>query len=267
MYTFCYICQSGKYEKMSILLTKSIRHLYKNSVDIVVGIPLPERTFSSILPSTKTFFQQHKVKIIYFTNNLNYKIANKLLLMQEAIKHIRTSTLIFLDSDMLAMDNRIDLQIKTNEIGLLLVGHNNPYAKNKEFWDKVTQDLRLPPITETTTSNNKTMYPYYNAGFIAVHKSNSSFIAEWLEILKWYLRRTQYYQQFNVQRSYSDQITLVLTLHKYNYYVKRIANGYNYNSVFLLKPDPPKLYFIHYHRHDYREVETLKNYTEMLNKN
>ena len=179
--TICFICQGGsKYEIMASLLAITTRY-YNPTIHIIVGIPTPFHIYQE--PEKKTYELLERLNINYlYTENYvshDYKVANKLGLLDKINKEVDTDYILFLDTDILCVGKFIPTtsMYKTDISGIFTEYADTPNKCNGIYWKWLHDKLEIPyviptkPIGYASFSKKAIWAPYLCAGYIFMKKN------------------------------------------------------------------------------------------------
>jgi lipopolysaccharide biosynthesis glycosyltransferase len=224
------------------------------------------------IPSFDTNHFFNKNKIFHIKENLNtefleYPIANKVLACEYVEKNFpEFDSILFVDTDTVFL-NPIEevLLSKKNKLYLRPVDNKGPGSIGIEdekdgFWQEVFQmfNLPLPSANITTTVREKTIRPYFNAGFIWAH-GLPGFYSQWkqdfIKIVDSGLRPFAYKSRDNTDFRCLDQVALAVTAQRFKENIEVLPQSYNYPIPFrpLMKdrknhPSFNELIHVHYHK-------------------
>ncbi len=254
-YCFVFICQQGELEMKSMLLATSLKENLRCDYELVVAIPYPESIWGKISESSEKLIQQLGIRKVFIENqiNLNYPIGNKVSCLGIEAD---ADKIIFLDSDILC--------VSPFDPGKHFVNSFNakpadlPTFKN---WKPVYKlfNLDLPTEHVISTTSKEEMYPYFNAGMIAID-NNKKFSFEWIECCKLIDESDEILNK----RPWLDQIGLPIVIKKLKWSYGVLDERFNFPAH--QKKMPKKLPFLcHYHFPSViNEDRRLLNFTDNL---
>lgn len=179
--TICYICQGGnKYEPMANILSITTR-FYNPDIKIVVGIPTPFDIYTEPNSNTYELLKKLNIQYVYTENYVShdYKIANKLGLLDKINNEIETDYILFLDTDIICV-GRLEptLEMYNSDISGVFTDYGDRPNKNdgiywKNLHDKLQIDYNIPkkPIGYSLFSKSTMWAPYLCAGYIFMKKN------------------------------------------------------------------------------------------------
>lgn len=236
-YSFVFICQQGELEIKSMLLAASLKENLKCDYELVAAIPQPESRWGKISATSEKLLKQLGVKKVFIENqiDLNYPIGNKISCLG-----IETDAdkIIFLDSDILCVN-------EFNPENFLINSFNAKPADLPTFknWKPVYNlfNLDLPTERFISTTSKEKMYPYFNAGMIAVD-NKKEFSEQWIECCK----KIDESKNILNKRPWLDQIGLPIVLKKLNWDYGVLDERFNFPAH--QKKMPEEIPFLcHYH--------------------
>lgn len=250
MINFVLICHKGELEYQALFLVWSIKQHLEGNYTIHVAIPKDD----SLAPCTQSIstFSELACKIYYFNNTYidkthnelpGDKCSNKIF----ALKALNTEgTVIFLDSDILALQNFDSSIFETfTSIGIKPVNR----IQNIQ-WEKLYSyfHLETPKSTVTTCIDKKNTYPYFNSGVIIIpqnlyHPIINAWEKIYLEISQKQLLEKNYFEVF-----FRDQVAFALAIQQQNIEYELLDEKYNFPIRGKKLPAKNLPYFIHYHR-------------------
>lgn len=236
-YCFVFICQQGELEIASMLLAASLKENLKCDYELVAAIPQPELRWGKISATSEKLIKQLGVRKVFIENkiNLNYPIGNKV-----SCFGIETDAdkIIFLDSDILCVSQFDPEKHFINSLNAKPADLAT-FRNWKPVYDLFDFDLPKERVISTTT--NEKMYPYFNAGMIAIDNIKE-FSQQWIECCK------KIDKSGNIlnNRPWLDQIALPIVLKKLNWDYGILDERFNFPAH--QKKMPEELPFLsHYH--------------------
>lgn len=263
------ICvEKGFLENQAKLFINSSNQFETNDSFKIIAFS-PRKQF---FPTTKTEQYFRDTGVIHVKNNLNidfldYPIANKVLACEYVEKHYpEFNSIIFVDTDTVFL-NPIDKTLLESRNKLLLrpVDNKGPGSlgaddENDLFWQEVYNlfNLKIPKTDLITTVRQKTIRPYFNAGFIWAN-GLSGFFTQWkkdfIKLVNSGLRPFGYQSRDNTDFRCLDQVALAVTAQRYKENIEILPKTYNYPIPFrpILKeqkhhPKLNELVHVHYHK-------------------
>jgi len=185
------ICTEPPIEKQSRLLVRSIRRFGGGlaSAPIVSYAPRPGQSLSA---ECRAEFRRLDVMLPRATLNrqwTDYPLANKPLAAANAESHVDADALLFLDSDMVLLDEPTECVLgSASEIALRPAFHRNIAVSGSgetesAFWKSLYLIAGCRPTRRVrTTCDYKVILEYYNSGMIAVRRERGLFAA-WRDAL------------------------------------------------------------------------------------
>lgn len=176
-----------------------------------------------------------------------YPISAKPLAMKRANELTEANHILFLDSDMLALD-RVDIH-KQNEQDLFLVPvFNARYwgtSDSYPVWEMLYEsaDIPLPDERIRSTVGGEEILPYWNAGMILARSGD--FAEEWLQLMKTLYPKIK---QSPAKEWYTDQVSLGIISNNYDFY--NLPEAYNYPLGSRQKCSGG-IKHLHYHKYSY----------------
>ncbi len=245
-YCFVFVCQQGELELKALLLAASLNRFLRVDHELVVAMPQPESLWGRPSAKTLALLRRWGARIVPISNPVgpDYPIGNKLPCLQ-----IETAAdkLVFLDSDMLCLrefkhQSCFESPFNAKPADLATFGFD------ADQWQRIYATLGLSPpqLAMTATVSGELMPPYFNAGFIAVHRDDAEKLgAAWIAAAL----TIDDNEEIKNKRPWLDQIALPVALAKLGLSCTCLDERYNYPAH--LKPltlDPDKLpFFCHYH--------------------
>ncbi len=254
-YCIVFICQRGELEIKSMLLATSLKENLRCDYELVAAIPQPESRWGKISVTSEELIKQLGVRKVFIENqiDLNYPIGNKVSCLG-----IETDAdkIIFLDSDILCVSNFDPEKYLTNSFNAKPA--DLPTFKN---WKPVYNlfNLKLPTERMISSTSNEKMYPYFNAGMIAID-NRKEFGQMWIDCCK----KIDKSEDILNKRPWLDQIGLPITLKKLNWDYGILDERFNFPAH--QKKMPKTLPFLcHYHFPQIiSEDERLLNFIDTL---
>lgn len=242
-FCFVFVCQQGELEIKSLLLAASLQRFARCDHELRAAIPQPESIWGKPSSATLELFERLGVGTCGIENPIGpeYPIGNKL-----ACLGIETDAdkIIFLDSDMLCMrefhsDRRFEeFHVNAKPADL------STWAADLQQWQRAyaTCGSEFPSYRVSSTVAGESMPPYFNAGFIAAHRS-SDLAKVWAECA----RSIDADASIPDKRPWLDQIALPVALNKLALKVDCLDERFNYPAHIkpIASDNPP--YFCHYH--------------------
>jgi hypothetical protein len=246
-YSFVFVVQEGPLEVKSMLLAASLKQQLRCSHELVAAIPVPQERWGLPAASTLAFLRSLGVRLEPITNGFHshYPIGNKISCLG-----VRTGAQvrIFLDSDMLLSEAFSGLGAP-GAGGLAapfgaVPADMDTFGASEALWALIYggQGL-LPPVERLrATVSGQTMFPYFNAGFIAVD-SRIDFATPWLRIC----REIEADPRITNKWPWLDQIALPVAVKFLG--IDYVALDERYNYPAHLKPVGAGAVpcFVHYH--------------------
>ena len=246
-YCFCFVSQSGDLEIQSLLLAASLSKNVQCSYEMIAAIPLE---YGELKETTYTIFRELNVKTINISNPIKktYKIGNKLSCLEKASKITRARYVIFLDTDIVCNRNFHEVKnIEKYDISARVVGEPcRKWWKNESKWKPLYDMFGLQlPKERILSETQELILPFFNAGFIAIHK-NSAFPAKWRElsqiIYENFYNEASERKKKKKKKHFTDQLSIPIAIRalELNYQ----CLDHKYNSAPFIKEGA---IFLHYH--------------------
>ena len=175
---------AGYLESMSKLLASSLREFGGKFRDVPIFSYQPRKKFK-ISPETIAFFEKNNVEYVDIELNqdfCDYSFANKLL--SSAHREINTNAeiLVFLDSDVLVVNEPKEFadfgnaDVILRPVDMKNIGAENSEDKNAVYWDSLYKLLNVENRRNvSTTVTNVKIWEYYNTGHIVTFANNNLF--------------------------------------------------------------------------------------------
>ena len=242
-YCFVFVCQQGELEIKSLLLAASLQRFVRCDHELRAAIPQPESIWGKPSFATLELFERLGAGTCGIENPIGpeYPIGNKLACLgieSDADK------IIFLDSDMLCMrefhgDRRFEeFHVNAKPADMAT------WAADPQQWQRAYASCGtgFPQHRVSSTVSGESMPPYFNAGFIAAHRS-SDLAKAWAECA----RSIDADASIPDKRPWLDQIALPVALSKLALKVDCLDERFNYPAHIkpIVSDNPP--YFCHYH--------------------
>lgn len=247
-YSIVFVCQQGELEIKSVLLATSLKRYLQADYECVAAIPEPAKRWGQVSPLTLTLLKQLGVRFAPITNRIadDYPIGNKVAALGiETTAPMR----IFLDSDILCLRefdlDRLLPAFIENPRAILSIKPADllSSAPDSTVWQQVYTSFSLPmPTWRVITSvSGDLIWPYFNAGVLAVH-SDLDFASSWEKTCQ-ILEATP---TVSHKRPWLDQLALSVVIAQLNLQPHCLDERFNYPAH--LKPLPASLPFLcHYH--------------------
>lgn len=233
--TFVVCTEQGLLEPMSVTLVRSLRRFGGVFKDAPV-LSYQPRPGYEIATETQRALEQ--LGVSHFTEPLNERYAhypqgNKPPVCAHAERIATTEFLVFLDSDMVVLNEPNALLLPDNQsIGLrpadmVGVATNGPPDRNYAYWQKLYRLLNVDESsvpTVRTTVDQQTIQAYYNSGVMSVRRSAGIF-SQW---------NRNFEKTMNARLKpkqgmfHTDQTTLAATLLQQSTPVTVLPVTYNY---------------------------------------
>ena len=236
-FCFVFICQKGELEIKSMLLAASLVENLQCNYELVAAIPQPESHWGKISNSTEKLIAKLGIRAVKIQNQVNsdYPIGNKVSCLGI---NTDANKIVFLDSDILCLrkfnpENYLKNQFNAKPADL------QTFNNWKPVYDLFNMDL--PKDRVVTTSSKQEMYPYFNAGVIAID-NNKQFSNEWISCCK----RIDKSEDIINKRPWLDQIGLPIAIKKLNWNYGVLDERFNFPAH--IKKLPVETPFLcHYH--------------------
>jgi hypothetical protein len=254
------ICtEKGALEGMSKLLVSSLRKYGGILKDVPICSYQPRKDFP-VSKETIKFFEKNNVHFIDLDLNKQFKtfgFANKPIVCSHAENNLKSEILVFLDSDILFLNEPADFLLNSeHDIILKPVGNKNIGAENEAdpnytYWQKIYEYLNVENINYVNSFvDNKRMLAYWNSGHIVTKREKGVFNAWEQNFIN-----TINEQIFAPNFYFTEQFVLSATVSAMNLRVKEFQKQYNYPVRLLEKKfishknhlDIKELISIHYH--------------------
>ena len=245
-WSFVFVCQAGELEIKSMLLAASLRQFLRCDYELVAAIPQPINQWGQIAASTQALMQTLGVRSVPITNSidLNYPIGNKVACL--GIESI-ADKIVFLDSDILCLR---EFSLNNQELAKIF---QVPFAakpadlatftRDSQLWQQIYDlfQLPLPQWRVIATVSGELMWPYFNAGVIAI-ANGMDFAQVWQQCCQ----QIDAHPTIPNKRPWLDQIALPIAVNKLNLKHNCLDERFNYPAH--LKPLPTHLpIWCHYH--------------------
>lgn len=185
--TICFICQGNgkknsksKYEYMANILAITTRY-YNPNIKILVGIPTPFNIYPEPGKDTYELLDKLNIEYIYTENYVShdYKIANKLGLLDKVNNETDTDYVLFLDTDIICVGELIPNEKMYNSdiSGVFTDYGDRPNSDRGEYWKKlhdklnINYDIPTDPIGFSLFSHSPMWAPYLCAGYIFMKRN------------------------------------------------------------------------------------------------
>lgn len=260
LYSFVFVCQSGRLEIEAAMLAASLRHYLRVDSEIVAAVPHPPERWGRLDSKTVELFEQLNVRIepIYNQISDDYPVGNKLSCLTIPTDAER---LIFLDSDILCIQELHKIDTLLAPISARPASANT-FELTKLAWEDVYAlfELDIPQQMITTDSSGETIPPYFNAGFIAVDP-DYEFGKIWIDTCRYIIANMD-----STNGYWMDQVSLPVAAHRLGLAITPISNLYNYSAFArLLVESEDRPILVHYHKpHIIRREPTLLQLIALL---
>ncbi|MGY6215096.1 sulfotransferase family protein [Methylolobus aquaticus] len=238
-YCFTFVCQSGELEIESMLLASSLRLQMGDGIDLVACVPQPESVWGTLSATTLALLGELHVRQVPVRNGIapSYPIGNKLGCLGVATAASRT---IFLDSDIICL--------KALPQGAFPASFNAvpafdvTWPSNANDWKPLYAAFNLPVPERRllTPISGKYMWPYFNAGVIAV-ESNTEFSRVWEDCAQ----RIDAMDEVANKRPWLDQIALPIAAARLGLDFRCLGEDFNFPVSWSPLP-PATPYLCHY---------------------
>lgn len=251
---------SGYLESMSKLLISSLREFGGKFSDVPIFSYQPRKNFK-ISQETIAFFEKNNVEYVELELNkyfCDYPFANKPLACSHREKNTKAEILIFLDSDVLFLNEPKefadfgDADVILRPVDMKNIGVENSEDKNAIYWDNLYKLLNVKVLRNVlTTVTTTSIWEYYNSGHIVTLTKNNLF-RTWNEN---FIKTMDSGIIPDDGLSFVEQSVFSATVSQMELKVKNFAKEYNYpihieneiiNSDYIVN-DFDSLVSIHYH--------------------
>lgn len=251
---------AGYLESQSKLLVSSLREFGGKFRDIPIFSYQPRKKFK-VSPETIAFFEKNNVEYVDIELNKDfqdYTFANKLLASAHRETNTDAEILIFLDSDILFLNepkefaNFDNADVILRPVDMKNIGTENSEDKNSAYWDSLYNLLGVKIRRNVlTTVTNENIWEYYNTGHIVTFPKNNFFRTANENFLK--VMDAEIIPDSGV--TFVEQSVFSATVSQMELKVKLFSKEYNYplpmegqikNSDYIVN-DFDSLVSIHYH--------------------
>lgn len=180
-YAFFFVCQKGKLEGLSLLLTASLKRFLRCEHELIAAVPKPDQRFGDLHQTTYQLLDRMGVRVEYFENPIAGDRKGDLLTNKIYCFNMATAMekVVFLDSDLLCLqpfsgDQRFAQPFNAAPT-FLATGRN---------WENIYQAVGVPMPEQTVPPlfSDDPQPPYFNSGFVAVNRSLAPTLFEtWLD--------------------------------------------------------------------------------------
>lgn len=187
------ICtERGILEKYSVLLCRSLRQFGGEMSQTEIYSIAPRKGY---YPSKKTISELEKLRVKHLNIDLNiryrdYPLANKPFVCEHFENEFENSTLIFIDSDQLILNEPkefliLEPEIKLRMVDLKGIGISNQNDIESDYWTQVFSELNVDytKFSNLETSCGDLIFPYFNSGLI-ISKSTNGVFKKWRQNLE-----------------------------------------------------------------------------------
>jgi hypothetical protein len=241
-FAFILVCQGGELEAKSALLAASLRRHLRCQYDLIAAIAAKSPASAPPRAITISLLRQLGARIVEIAPPFDpgYPIGNKI----ECLR-IRTDAdkLVFLDSDMLLLRDFDD------EPRFAVPFNSRPascatFTGSDDLWREIYRACGAPPpaFRVRTTYSGEYIFPYFNAGFVAV-PGQSNFGDVWLDCC----RIIDALPGIPDKRPYLDQIAIGVAAAKLGLAVDCLDERYNHPINFKPLNELSLPFFCHYH--------------------
>lgn len=255
------ICtERGLLERKSVMLVKSLRAFGGRLADARV-LSYSPREGRHPAPRTLRWFHDAGVQAVLEPLNTEwpeYGFGNKVVACAHAEEHASADRLVFLDSDMLILD----------EPGALLAGDSGAVRlrpverkiagstgsdEHADYWHALFDFAGIDePLRVETTVGGEEIYGYWNAGIVSAPTA-AGFFRRWEQTLRALFEEERIHP---MGRDFMDQIALALTVQSHGAGVEELPPGYNVPVGASARAvgganglgDPDDIVIAHYHR-------------------
>lgn len=179
------ICTEKSYlESYSKLLISSLREFGGEFKDIPIFSYQPRKNFK-ISQKTIDFFEKNNVEYVDLELNKNfchYPYANKPLACTHREINTNAEILIFLDSDVLFLNEPKEFtkfgnaDVILRPVDIKNIGSENSEDENADYWESLYKLLNVKIRRKiSTTVTNENIWEYYNSGHIVTYTKNNLF--------------------------------------------------------------------------------------------
>jgi len=255
-----FVCQVGDLEAKALLLAASLRRALTDDVELVACIPHPESRFGSIPADTLVALEALGVRTVPISNPLadDYPIGNKL-----ACLDIPTAAewRVFLDSDVLLTGPLDHTRLCAGDFAAKPADWPT-FRGSEATWGELYDRFALPRPDRrvVATVAGRLMWPYFNAGVIAV-RAGRGLGAIWTDTC----RAIDADPAIPCRRPHLDQIALPIAVARAGLSFATLPEDLNYPAH--LRPVPvPLPTLVHYHEWHVieREPALLRLVTELV---
>jgi hypothetical protein len=199
-FAITFVCQSGELEAKAALLAASLRRFIAGPVDLVACTPSGDEP----APATRRLLDSLGVRRVTIRNPVSpdYPIGNKVACLGAA----EADRVVFLDSDILCIAP-LDLERHFAPDFTAKPADFNTFSSEPDLWRRLYGRCGLPePVRRVrATISGEEMWPYFNAGVIAV-RGDAGLAAAWARIC----REIDADPTIPMRRPHLDQIALPL---------------------------------------------------------
>jgi hypothetical protein len=259
---FVLCAERGELERQVKLLISSIRKFGGLLKDSEIKCYSP-RIGNNISRKTLEFMEDNNVEHINIKINnkyQNYGFANKVLSSAHAELNSKADFLIFLDSDMIVLNEprhlilEDDYWIGLRPVETKLIGATGEDDPKFQYWQDVYNhfNLTLPSYRVKTSVTDEEILPYWNGGLIVIRRGLDLF-KKWKDIFEEMMDQKMYPDG---RMTFTDQISLAILVsmflknkmqilsYTYNYPIQRYESMVTSNKISKLRD----LHIMHYHR-------------------
>ncbi len=219
-----FVCQKGELEVKASILAASL-HFYNagnNRIDWVVAMPSAE-VWGSVSAATQAFLGGLGFRLCYIDSPFaeGYPIGNKIAAI--GVETLAPVTL-FLDSDIICLQ-QLPAKLWMHDGLRAKPADFNTFSEGEQVWPSLYEEFELPVPAKRvlSTVSQQMMYPYFNAGVIAV-KSGANFSDCWLQVA----RQIDGGSLVTQKRPWLDQIALPIAAQKLGLDVGSLTEASNF---------------------------------------
>lgn len=220
---YVFICQSGRLELEAAVLAASLRRVLGETAEIIAAIPGPPAVMGTVRPNILDFLCSLSVRIAGFHNELAgsrpQTCPSALFINKAYCLRVDTDAdvIVVLDSDQLCRQ----LLDPAVELAVPMVGRRVGYPGARAVegrWQRIFDvcEAELPRCRFRITSNEPdspalSVPPYFNSGFISLHRSWAWSLSElYIDCY----RRIARHDLLGMHRYYNEQVALAVAVQK-----------------------------------------------------